>query len=285
MKPPPADQPLPRLTSPSYLRQLLREHDIRLSRSLGQHFLADANILQRIVEACALQGHETVVEVGAGVGTLTTALASHVDTIWAVEKDRRLLPLLREHLHNELSVTILRTDFLALELGSLGNNLVVVGNLPYGITSEVLLKLIRERHCVSRAVLMVQQEVGERLVQRPGARTSRLGVHLSAYYQVDKVRRVPRTAFYPPPEVESLLISLHPLSHSRIRSSPEVFEEVLKALYGARRKTAHNALSSLAPRVQVMQALSSLGLPPSVRGESLTVEQVDALARILFHEQ
>lgn len=274
-----------RLTSPNHLRRVLGDHGIRLSRSLGQHFLADANILHRIVEACALEEHEQVVEVGAGVGTLSLALAPLVDRLWAVEKDRRLVPLLREHVGGSDSVTVLHADFLQVELASLGSNLVVVGNLPYGITSETLLKLIRERRHVSRAVLMVQQEVGERLVQAPGARASRLGVHLSAYYQVKKLRRVPRTVFYPPPEVESLLIRLHPLPHSRIRSSPESFEKVLKALFGARRKTAYNALSSLAPREQVMQALSTLGLPPSVRGESLSVEQIDALADMLLRSQ
>ncbi|MFO8034110.1 MAG: 16S rRNA (adenine(1518)-N(6)/adenine(1519)-N(6))-dimethyltransferase RsmA [Candidatus Bipolaricaulota bacterium] len=283
MNQPLGDPPGPQLTSARFLRRLLAEHDIRLSQALGQHFLADANILSKMVQACTLEGHEPVVEVGAGVGTLTLALAPHAGRLWAVEKDQQLIPILREHVRSCETVEVVRADFRHVELAVLGQELVIAGNLPYGITSEVLLKLIRERTAVCRAVLMVQQEVGQRLVQDPGPHASRLGVHLSAYYDLQVLRRVPRTAFYPPPEVNSVLLSLRRLSSSRIQSSPEAFEQVLKALFGARRKTACNALSKLASRQLVTQALTVLGRHPSVRGEALSVEEVDALAQRLLH--
>ncbi len=270
------------LTSPRTLRSVLSAHGIRLSKALGQHFLADANILARIVDACALHGDEKVVEVGAGVGTLTLALAPHARRLWAVEKDERLIPILQEHVRGSHSVEVVHGDFRRLQLASLGEELVTAGNLPYGITSEVLLKLIRERACVRRAVFMVQREVGERLVQGPGAQASRLGLHLRAYYELSVLRRVPRTVFYPPPEVDSVLLSLQRLSERRISSPPDVFEQVLKALYATRRKTAHNALARLVSRQRAAHALAALDLPPSVRGEALSLEEVDALARELF---
>ncbi len=272
----------PRLTSPRCIRQLLFEHGVRLSKALGQHFLADANILGKLVEACAVQGDEPVIEIGAGIGTLTLALAPQAGRVWAVEKDGRLIPILSEHLRDCASVEVIHADILELQLDTFGDELVLVGNLPYGITSQLLLKLIRDRSWVRRAVLMVQREVGERLVQGPGPRASRLGLHLRAYFDVDILRYVPRTAFFPPPEVDSAVLSLRPLARSRIQSRPESYEQVLKAVFGARRKTACNALSRLVRREHALQALQELGRPPSVRGEELTVEEVDALARKLL---
>lgn len=276
------DLPGPQLTSPRVISDLLSAHGIRLSKALGQHFLADANTLAKVVEACALQGREPVVEVGAGVGTLSVALAPHAGRLWAVEKDERLLPILRDHVRGCESVEVVHADFRRVALASFGRDLVIVGNLPYGITSEVLLKLIRERSLVCRSVLMVQREVGERLAQGPGARASRLGIHLSAYYNLEVLRRVPRTVFFPAPEVDSVLLSLHRLPRQRIQSRPEAFEQVLKALFATRRKTACNALAQLVPRRQAERALTALGHSPFVRGESLSVEEVDALARELF---
>ncbi len=269
------------LTRPSELRDLLRRHGIRLRRGLGQHFLVDGNVLGHIVTAALEPGTRRAVEVGAGVGTLTRALAPHLERLWAVEVDPRLIPILREQVAQWPQVEVVQADFLDLPLARFGEDLLVVGNLPYRITGPVLVKLIRERPRVSWGVFLVQWEVGEKLVFPPGPRASRLGVHLRAYYELELLRRVPRTVFHPPPEVDSALIRLRRLPRPRISSPPEAFEAVLRVLFWARRKTIRRALMALVPREEVDALLRELGLDPQLRGEVLDIPQLDRLARAL----
>ena len=270
-----------KLTSPTVLRELLARHGVRLRKELGQHFLADGNILAKIVELAQPQREETAVEVGAGAGTLTCALAPHVRELVAVEIDRRMLPLLAKTTSSFPNVRLVHADFRDLPLRSLGERLLVVGNLPYGITSDVLLKLIREREAVGRAVLMVQAEVGEKLVAPPGRGTSRLGVHLRAYYDVEFARRVPRNVFFPPPEVDSALIRLRRLPQPRITAPERAFEETLALLFSGRRKTLRRALLGRLAAGEVDRILAEVGLEPRVRGETLPLDQLDAIARTL----
>lgn len=274
--------PAHKLTSPRVLRELLARHGIRLRTELGQHFLVDENILQKIVEATEPSGGELAVEVGAGVGTLTVALAPRVGRLWAVELDQHLIPLLGEQVADLRGVEVIHADFLRVPLADLGEGLLVTGNLPYGITSGVLLKLIRERRAVNRAVLLVQREVAEKLVAPPGPEASRLGVHLGAYFELELVRRVPRTAFFPSPEVDSALIRLSKLPQPRIAASEEAFEWALGLLFSARRKTIRRALASLLPLPEVDQLLARLGLDPKARGEALPLEEIDRLAQALL---
>lgn len=270
-----------KLTSPTVLRDVLARHGVRLRPELGQHFLVDENVLQRIVELAEPRAEETAVEVGAGAGTLTAALAPRVRELVAVEVDRRLLPVLAETTAPYPNVRVLPTDFREVALASLGKDLLVVGNLPYGITSDVLLKLLRERGAVDRGVLMVQREVGEKLVAPPGPGRSRLGVHLQAYFAVELVRKVPRTVFFPPPEVDSALVRIRRLPEPRIRAREEAFERALALVFSARRKTLRRALLAALPAGEVDAVLAGVGLDPQARGEALPLEALDRLALAL----
>ncbi len=270
-----------KLTSPTVLRELLARHGVRLRSELGQHFLVDENTLARIVEATEVQGDETAVEVGAGAGTLTCALAPHVRELLAVEVDRRLIPVLEETTAVYPNVRVLQGDFRELALASLGARILLVGNLPYGITSDVLVKLIREREAVTRAVFLVQREVGEKLVAPPGPEASRLGVHLRAYFDVEVVRRVPRTVFFPPPEVDSALIRLRRLPQPRITAPEDAFERTLALVFSNRRKTLRRVLLGQLPAAEVDRILAEVGLDPRVRGEALPLETLDRLASSL----
>lgn len=267
-----------KLTSPTVLRDLLAHHGIRLRSELGQHFLVDENTLARVVAATEGQREETAVEVGAGVGTLTRGLAPLVRELVAVELDRGLIPVLEETTAAHPNVRIVCGDFRELSLGSFGKRILLVGNLPYGITSDVLVKLIREREVVDRAVFMVQAEVSRKLVASPGPEASRLGVHLGAYFDVELVRKVPRTVFFPPPEVDSALIRLRKLPQPRIAAPEPAFEEVLAVLFSGRRKTLRRALLSKFPVEEVDRVLTEIGLDPRVRGEALPLEALDRLA-------
>lgn len=269
------------LIRPSELRALLSRHGIRLRGGLGQHFLVDGNILSHIVAAIRDTGGKRAVEVGAGVGTLTCALAPHLERLWAVEVDPRLIPILREQVAPWPQVEVVQADFLDLSLARFGEDLLVVGNLPYQITSPVLLKLIREREAVAWGVFLVQREVGEKLAAPPGPRASRLGVHLRAYYELELLRRVPRTAFYPPPEVESLLIRLRKLPRPLISSPPATFEATLKLVFSGRRKSLRRVLRTLLPRKDVEALLLDLKIDPLLRGEALDIPELDELAREL----
>lgn len=270
-----------KLTSPAAVRDLLSSRGIRLRSELGQHFLVDENILGKIVDLTEARGDEAAVEVGAGVGTLTVALAPRVRTLAAVEVDPRLIPLLREQVASFPNVTVVRADFRTLALQEFGERLLVVGNLPYGITSEVLLKLIREREAVDRAVFMVQREVAEKLVAPPGPEVTRLGVHLRAYYEVAVLRKVPRAVFFPPPEVDSALIRLRQLPTPRVTAPEEALEWTLAVLFSARRKTLRRALLGRVPAAEVDRLLAELGLDPRIRGEALPLGAMDRLAQAL----
>ncbi|MBC7093153.1 ribosomal RNA small subunit methyltransferase A [Candidatus Bipolaricaulota bacterium] len=270
-----------KLTSPAAVRDLLSSRGIRLRSELGQHFLVDENILGKIVDLTEARGDEAAVEVGAGVGTLTVALAPRVRTLAAVEVDPRLIPLLREQVASFPNVTVVRADFRTLALQEFGERLLVVGNLPYGITSEVLLKLIREREAVDRAVFMVQREVAEKLVAPPGPEVTRLGVHLRAYYAVAVLRKVPRAVFFPPPEVDSALIRLRQLPTPRVTAPEEALEWTLAVLFSARRKTLRRALLGRVPAAEVDRLLAELGLDPRIRGEALPLGAMDRLAQAL----
>lgn len=277
-----------RLSSPTVLRDLLARHGVRLRSELGQHFLVDENILARILEITEASGDETAVEVGAGAGTLTSALAPLVRDLVAVEVDRRLIPVLEETTSSHPNVRVIHGDFREISLGSSGERILLVGNLPYGITSDVLLKLIREREAVERAVFMVQAEVGTKLVAPPGPEASRLGVHLRAYFDVEVARKVPRTVFFPPPDVDSALIRLRKLPQPRITAPEQAFERTLALIFSGRRKTLRRALLSQLSVEVVDQILAEAGLDPRVRGEALPLETLDrlteALGPIAFHQ-
>ncbi len=269
-----------KLTSPSVIRSLLAAYGVTLRKSLGQHFLADANVLARIV-AAILPAEEKVVEVGAGIGTLTVALAPHVRELWAVEVDSRLIPILQAQVQPFSHVHVIAGDFRTLDLGGLGKGLLVVGNLPYGITSELLLKLIRERENVARAVLTVQWEVGEKLVASPGPQAGRLGVHLRTYFAVDLLRKIPKTAFFPPPEVGGALVSLRKLPQPRVSLPDEQWEKTLALAFSHRRKTLRRVLISILPPAQADALLAELGLDSKVRGEALDFPELERLGAAL----
>ncbi len=273
-----------RLTSPSVVRAELAAHGIQLQKNLGQHFLVDDNTLRAIVAACDVAGG-TVVEVGAGIGTLTVELARRAERLFAVELDRRLLPPLRARMAGHPNCEILHADARTLTLSSLGDRLSLVGNLPYGITSDIALKVIRERHVVAEGVFLVQKEVGARWAAPPGPGASRLGVHLRAYYDLCILRHVPRTVFYPPPEVGSALIRLVRRAEPRIASPAQAFERVLGAAFATRRKTLRRSLRTLAPASEIDTALKAAGIDGQRRGETLTFEELDALAQRLGQER
>lgn len=275
-------------TSPKVLLQRL---GLRPKKTLGQHFLVHSHQARRIVEALGLRGDETVVEIGAGLGALTVFLARQARRLVALERDPALVRFLREEVFPEtLGVEVrcqdvLRFDFLGLSR-EVNQPLVVAGNLPYQITSPLLFKLMEERQALSRAVLMMQQEVGARLLAAAGSKDyGVLSVLLPYHFSLRRLFSLGPANFFPPPQVDSLVLSLTPATTSPPARDPALLARVVKAAFGQRRKTLNNTLTAGAAfglsSAEVRQAFAELGLDAGRRGETLSLSEFVALANKL----
>jgi 16S rRNA (adenine1518-N6/adenine1519-N6)-dimethyltransferase len=241
------------------------------------------------VAALELGPDDTVVEIGAGLGALTVFLAPAARRVVAIERDPALARFLQEDLFPETPEVevrcqdVLRFDFPALRREA-GRPLALVGNLPYQITSPLLFKLIEEKEAVSRAVLMMQQEVGARLLAPPGTKDyGILSVLLAYHFAVRRLFSLGPANFYPPPQVDSVVLGLTPAAVSPSAQDPELLARVVKAAFGQRRKTLNNTLAARAASFgltpeQLRQIFSDLGLDPRRRGETLSLAEFVALS-------
>lgn len=268
------------------LKALLRAHDLRLTKRLGQHHLVDGRVIDDLMRRVSITHDQTVVEIGAGLGALTEPLARKAWRVLAVELDRRICALLRERLASLTNVSVVCGDILAFPWEE-HRGVSVVGAIPYHITSPLLVALSSARRAIREAWIILQQEVAQRLMAAPGTKAyGRLSVLGQYAWTITPIMTIPPRAFFPQPEVES--VCLHLLAHERPRvavSDETRFFEVVKAAFGHRRKTLVNCLSAAErPRVSRPHAealVRQLGLPASVRGETLSLEQFAALANAL----
>ena len=270
------------------LKSLLRQHRLRLTKRLGQHHLIDARIAQRLVDACGLSRQDTVVEIGAGLGALTGWLAQGAGRVMAVEVDRGICALLAERMTNRTNVTVICQDIREFSWER-AYGALVVGTVPYHITSPILVSLCEERGQIPKAVLVVQREVAQRLIAKPGTKAyGRLSVLGQYGWEISVAFGVPRSAFFPQPAVDSCCVRLLSRVHPPVRVDDEQrFFEVVKAAFSQRRKTLANCLSAQMSlrmsRATAEAILRDLGLPRAIRGEALSLEQFAALANALSH--
>jgi 16S rRNA (adenine1518-N6/adenine1519-N6)-dimethyltransferase len=254
-------------------------------KSLGQHFLSDRGILSRIVEALDPGTGDTVIEVGAGRGALTDLLRERAGHVVAIEYDRALAELLRHKYASETRVRIVEADVLDTDLGALGgSDYLLVGNVPYYITTPILFKAL-QRPRPRRAVYLVQREVAERMSAAPGSREyGALSVNVQAVARSEKVFRVAPGSFNPPPKVESAVVRVTPRDDPVVRPEEEQgFREMVQAAFGFRRKQMRRVLRELQPMTaeSAERILSAAGIAPDVRPETLTPGQFAALYRQL----
>lgn len=278
-----------KLISPRVVRQLLRERGIRPRKRWGQNFLCDENVLEKIMAAAQLQPEDRLFEIGAGLGVLTQRIASSAREVIAVEIDPLLIPVLQEQLSTHPNVRIVHADVLELDWRTLftsSEKFRAMGNLPYGITSPLLKKLVEHRDLFQAAILMVQLEVAEKLAAPAGTREcSSLGVFVQAYCHVEHVARVSKNVFFPRPEVDAALLRLVFLDRPRFHASEASFLAIVHAGFGMRRKTIQRALA-LAPKLQltpdqVRELLTKAEIDGTRRGETLTLDEFDRLAQAL----
>ncbi|QKI80635.1 dimethyladenosine transferase [Kroppenstedtia eburnea] len=277
-------------------RQLLAERGLRLKKSLGQHFLTDRRILDKMMEAAGLGPEAGVLEIGPGIGALTERLAVEAGQVVAVELDERLIPVLSSLFSDQPHVRIVQGDVMSLDLSRLlqdhlgdCSRISVVANLPYYVTTPILMRLLEEKLPLDRIVIMIQKEVAERLTASPGSKAyGSITVATRYYAETEWVTKVPAHVFVPRPQVDSAVIRL------KIRQRPpvEVRDEallfrVIRAAFGQRRKTLLNALSTGAVdgegKETISRVLSETGIDPKRRGETLSLEEFALLSNRL-HE-
>jgi 16S rRNA (adenine1518-N6/adenine1519-N6)-dimethyltransferase len=260
---------------------LLREHGIHPSRALGQNFLSDPNTARRIVRLAELEPGARVLEIGPGLGALTVALADAGASVHALEIDRHLVPILQAVLGDRPSVTVEQGDALTWDFAALGDApWVCVSNLPYNVATPVVARILEEAPHMTRMLLMVQREVGERLVAQPGSRTYGAVSVKVAYHATSRiVGAVPPTVFVPRPRVESALVMItrRPQPPVEVPSYDALFA-LVSAGFAQRRKMLRRALvPALGERTETV--LVAAGIEPSQRAEALDLESWAALAR------
>ncbi|NEW09603.1 16S rRNA (adenine(1518)-N(6)/adenine(1519)-N(6))-dimethyltransferase RsmA [Paenibacillus sp. SYP-B3998] len=282
------------VATPSKTKQIIKKNGLVLKKSLGQNFLIDQNILNKIVSAAELGPDKAALEIGPGIGALTQQLAKLAGRVLAVEIDQRLLPILDETLAPYPHATVVHGDILKLDLSEIfqqhfegANGVSVVANLPYYITTPIIMKLLEEKLPLENIVVMIQKEVADRMAARPGTKDyGSLSIAVQFYCEPELVTIVPRTVFVPQPNVDSAVIRL------RVRKTPAVEVEdvdfyfaVVQASFVQRRKTIYNNLAARfftkenKPELEAL--LVGCGIEPQRRGETLSMEEYARLSSAL----
>lgn len=273
----------PKIASREVTTHILKAFGLRMSKKLGQNFLIDARIVQGIVDAAEIQPGDRVLEIGPGIGTLTQGLAEAGADVTAVELDKKLPAVLKETLKAYDNVRIVPGDILKVNIPEIMGEgpFKVAANLPYYITTPILMTLLERHLPITQMVTMVQKEVAERMTARPGSRIyGALSVAVQYYTEPEIVLDVPPRSFIPAPEVMSVVVSCRVRKEPAVKVSDEkLFFRVVKAAFGQRRKTLMNALKGGGfQKEAVRDALETSGIDPTRRGETLTLAEFGRLA-------
>lgn len=277
-----------RLTDRGVIRDVMERHGFTFSKSLGQNFIVNPSVCPRIAQEGGAAPGVGVIEIGAGIGVLTAELACRADKVVCVEIDRRLLPILAETLAEFSNITIVNADVMKTDLAALiarefpGMEVVVCANLPYYITSPILMSLLEQRLPIRSITVMVQKEAAQRICAQPGTRDSGAISAAVRYYSQPRVLfPVSRGSFLPAPEVDSAVIrlDLHPTPPVAVADEATLFR-VIRGAFGQRRKTVLNTLSAALelPKEETRALLEQAGVPATARAEALTLEQFAAIA-------
>lgn len=279
-----------RLYSPSYIKEILQEYGFRFSKSLGQNFLIDGNIVRKICEDGNITKEDNVLEIGPGIGTLTEELSLRAKKVVAVEIDKALLPILDETLENCSNVEIVHGDILDIDLNKLfqekfeTGNIKVVANLPYYVTTPIIGKLLEYELDLDSIIVMVQKEVADRIVAEPGNKQySSLTVFVNYYTNPQILFKVPKTVFMPRPKVDSAVIKLDLKKDDISIVDKKLFFKIVRAAFGKRRKTLLNALSSGdlgITKDELREILKRVDIEPSERAENLKLEDFIKISSI-----
>lgn len=286
-------RPEPTLGNPKNTIEILQKYKFVFQKKFGQNFLIDEHVLEKIIQAAGVGPDDFVVEIGPGIGTMTQYLAHAARGVAAVEIDRALIPILKDTLSPYDNVTVINEDILKVDLNQLaeemndGRPVKVVANLPYYITTPIIMGLFESHVPVSSITVMVQKEVAMRMQAGPGTKDyGALSLAVQFYAEPYIAANVPPNCFIPRPNVGSAVIRLKTYEQPQIQVKDEAFLfALIRASFNQRRKTLvnslKNALDLKLEKEQVLEALRTMGLSETVRGEALTLEQFASLADLL----
>lgn len=273
------------------IKDILYRHGFTFSKSLGQNFLINPTVCPRMAEESGAAPNIGVIEVGPGIGVLTCELAKLADKVVAVELDKRLLPVLDETLKDYSNVKVINDDILKVDLKSLieeefpGKEVMVCANLPYYITSPVIMKLLEDKLPVNSITVMVQKEAAQRICAEAGSREcGAVTIAVRYYAEPELLFGVSAGSFMPAPKVDSAVIRLNICKKPLIKVNNEKnFFKIVKASFGQRRKTLPNALSAglSKPKDEINKYLTKAGIPLNYRAEQLTMEQFAAIENVI----
>ncbi len=274
---------------------LMKKYNISANKDLGQNFLIDENVIENIVKSAQINKNDFVIEIGPGLGTLTSKLVEKAGKVIAIELDTKMLKILNDRFALYNNFKIINEDILKVDLNNLIKNenaqnytVKIVANLPYYITTPIIMKLLEEKLKIESITVMIQKEVADRLTEIPGGKNTGAITYCVYYYaEAREVLTVPNTSFVPEPKVNSEVINLS------IRNTPPVeleneqlFFKIIKASFMQRRKTLLNGLSNsgIASKEKIKKIIQELNLNENVRGESLTIEQFAKIANKLSNK-
>lgn len=274
------------------VREIKDRYQFKASKSLGQNFLADKNIIDEIIESSHIGEDDLVIEIGPGMGVLTAEVARRARKVIAVEIDRGLLPILKDTLREQDNVTILNRDILKTNLREVIENakktdpvlrgVKIIGNLPYYITTPIIMKILEEDTPADSVTAMMQKEVADRIMSSPGSRTyGALSVAVQYYCHVTRVVSVPKEVFIPVPKVDSAVLRLDIRSQKPVKLLDErLFFACIRAGFGKRRKTLLNSLTGFRDieKEEMRNLLLAANIDPVRRAETLTIEEFATLA-------
>ena len=273
--------------------EIIQKYDFVFQKRFGQNFLVDTHVLEKIIQAAGLTKEDLVLEIGPGIGTMTQYLAENAGRVVAVEIDSNLIPILKETLKDYDNVTVINEDILKVDVAALaeqyngGRPIKVVANLPYYITTPIIMGLFESQVPIDNITVMVQKEVAERMQAGPGTKNyGALSLAVQYYAEPYTVANVPPNCFIPRPSVGSAVIRLtrHGKKPVEVKDEKLMFA-LIRASFNQRRKTLQNSLNNSAElsfsKEEIGEAIEKMGLSPSVRGEALTLEQFAKLADAL----
>lgn len=286
------DRLIGKLTSPSTIKYIMGKYDFKFSKGLGQNFLISEFVVSDIVYGAEITENDCILEIGPGIGVMTYEMASIAKKVVAIEIDNYLLPVLEDTLYEFDNVKIISGDVLKVDLDKIiedefkGEKPKVIANLPYYITTPIVMKLLEDEVNVSDIIVMVQKEVAQRMMAKPGTKAyGALSVAVQYYSDPSIILNVPRTAFMPQPNVESSVIRLKVRRRDDLELlCKKTFFNTIKDSFGKRRKTLLNALSSGILNVSkddLRIAFASVGIDPVRRGETLTIEEFALLSNAI----
>ena len=281
------------LGNPKNTIEIIQKYEFMFQKKFGQNFLIDTHVLEKIISAAGITKNDCVLEIGPGIGTMTQYLAENAGHVVAVEIDRNLIPILKETLADYDNVTVINEDILRVDIKALAEEyndrkpIKVVANLPYYITTPIIMGLFESGVPIDNITVMVQKEVADRMKEGPGSKDyGALSLAVQYYAEPEIVANVPPNCFIPRPNVGSAVIRLTRHKEMPVEvKDPALMFKIIRASFNQRRKTLQNGLGNASElpytKEQIAAAIAEMGLTPTIRGEALSLAQFAQLSDIL----